>query len=245
MADEEVLTEGQAADGEHADGTAKTTGEQSVPYHRFKEVNDKLGNLTKQLEAYVKLGDPTKIAGEMERLKELAKTNEFTPSEKEAISKQLFTLFPELKDLVANAPKLLAAARQAENTKENYIAESTKQTNGYLDKLGLPVNDKNNIRLQELLVAELRQPENKQKMVAYLRGDRTVLDEMFKIVQREVFGGSRRAQGAALEQVKKPLAPIGKIQPKAAQPDKKPLTDNEKMNEANEAAYELISQMET
>ena len=238
-----ALTEGE---GERQPGATGEQGDKgAVPYHRFTEVNTKLKTALDALEKYQKLGDPAKIEAEMSRLKELSEANEFTPKEKEMISKQLFTLFPGLKNLVDNADKIMRAAGAAEMQKENYISTVERQTNGYLGKLGLATNQKNNERLQELLVAELRQPENKQKMVAFLRGDHTVLDEMFKVVQREVFGGRRIAEAADLQGRKQ--IPTSKPQPRQQQ---KPQNNgeaksaNQLMNDAHEAAAELMAQME-
>ena len=240
---QEGLTEGEEARQPGATGEQGDKG--AIPYHRFSEVNTKLKAALDDLEKYKKLGDPARIEAEMVRLKELSEANEFTPKEKEMISKQLFTLFPGLKNLVDNADKILRATSAAEANKENYISSVEKQTDSYLNKLGLQVNPKNNERLQELLVAELRQPENKQKMVAFLRGDKGILDDMFKIVQREVFGGRRIAEVADLQGRKQ--IPTSKPQPRQQQ--KHQINDeaksaNQLMNEAHEAAAELMSQME-
>lgn len=241
---QEALTEGEGERQPDATGSL-SDDKGAVPYHRFTEVNTKLKTAIERLEKYQKLGDPEKVEAELQRLKELSVANEFTPTEKEQISKQLFALFPGLRVLVDNSDKLMKAAMRAEAQTENYISTTEKQTDGYLGKLGLPVSKKNNERLQELLVTELRQPENKQKMVSFLRGDPTILDDMFKIVQREIFGTRRIAQGAELQGRKQ--IPTTKLQPKLPQKaadSGPPQSANEMMNDAHEAAAELMAQME-
>lgn len=203
-----------------------------IPKHRFDEVN-------RVAKAFRELGmSPEEVRGLKSRLDELSKTNRFTAAERKTIAEQMFDVFPQLKSIVENADALMATVGRSKQSTEQYILSTEKRVDSYLTKLGLQVTRENNEDIQELLISRLRR--DKAAMTRFLGGDATILDEVFKTLQRDL-GGGRRAALAEVEG-KKTTQTTKSVQKKADdRGDRKPASEHEVLADAHNRAWDRIS----
>jgi len=219
-------------EGSSADRVAGDKGvrEQMVPISRFNEVNN-------ALKQYKALGDLSSVQKSLER----ARWMQDNPG-KRYNEKELTEIESELRQ-IPSLQRAIAAAERFEKHQERltkaYVADGNKRTEGFLQSMGREVNDKNRVALTNALTGIISSDE--ALMDRFLALDSTVFEEAFKQFKSGLVGDVKNIPGANLQAKK---APVQKTVAKTGSPvvrePKKELTEREALDEAGDAAFEML-----
>jgi hypothetical protein len=226
----------QPVEGELGSEGSRPTGDTGashmIPKSRFDEVN----NMLKQFKA---LGSPAEIRQALERLRWLEQNpgKRFSDQEVEQIERELLQV-PRFAKAISAADRMEAYLQRQSKA---YISEGNRRTEKFLTDLGREVNDKNVVALTNALSGIISSDE--ALMERFLGFDPTVFDDAFKVFKTGLFGDMKNIPGASVQAKKQPAktkpAPAGGAAPKEP---KKDLTEREMLDDAGDAAFELLMQ---
>jgi hypothetical protein len=228
----------QPVEGEPESEGPRTAGDTGashmIPKSRFDEVNAKL-------KAFKELGSPEEIRRALERLRWLEQNpgKRFTDQEAEQIERELLQV-PRFARIASVADRMEAFLQRQSKA---YIAEGNRRTEKFLADLGREVNEKNLVALTNALSGIISSDES--LMERFLGFDPTVFDDAFKVFKTGLIGDAKNPPGASLQAKKQPAKPAKPAQAAQAAPVKEPkkdLTEREILDEAGDAAYELLMQ---
>ena len=220
--------------------TASLPTTQTVPYHRFSEVNGKLKSLEAEMAEYKKYGDPKSLAEMKARYEEMSKGKRFTNSELSQIRNDMFTAFPELKQYEEDRKTRF----------ENFVSTGEQRADKWMKDLGYhnagddDAAKAHNTKIHRLLqgvVAEFIAAD--ESLVRRFKvGDSAVYDEAFGEVKKLLgLGNLKRQLDAQVLKTKKAGAqPVnGGAIPKPTG-DGKPKSDRDILDDAHEEAFAML-----
>lgn len=227
---EEVVSEGSEKDTSGEERAADDKGEsgQSVPYHRFKEVNDKLKALDAAVKQYEKFGKPEDLARMKARMAEMEKSSKYTPSEKEQIRKEMYEAFPEMAQF----------QNYLQQRTENYTSEGSRKAVSYMKEVGLEATKQNRIVIENSIAAAIE--GNEDYLRRFLAHDPSVYDDAWKFVKSMMYG-KRGNPAAKVEALKRsPSGGGSKPAPKKGEGNDKPMSERDVLEEAHENAFAVL-----
>lgn len=202
---------------------------QMIPKARFDEVYN-------TLKEYKKFGDPGTIRKLQERLEWLEKN----PG-KVRPDTEISEIERELSQVPAFAETLRAAkswqAHQQRQAKM-YVSEGNRQTESFIKELGREVTEKNKTALTNALSGIIQSDE--ALLERFLGHDPTVFKDAFLEFRKGLYGDVKHIPGATVQAKKAPVKPVGKPQAAAPKQGAEPKTERDVLDEASDAAYDLL-----
>lgn len=253
MSEQDLLVEGEEGQDHQGGGASPDSGRNEpgpVPYHRFQQVNAKFRDVSQRMAEYEKFGDPKTVAEKLARLEEVMKDQNFTPSEKERLRKEIREADPEYAEMLQEWKSDRESRRIATAT------AGERKADDWLKELGITKSDSNpeyasqHFAIQELVGGIIAldvdpktgRPTPGGLLHRLLMGDATAYDDAWKSARKLLpLGTPRRQADAAVQRLKtaglKPPVTPNKGEPKAPERE---LTEREKLSRASDRAAAML-----